>query len=277
MTIGGTLVEFVSESIKEVIEIVQDDGLRGTRTRQMERLAQGLIHVAGDIVMNPTPVELEAVLWPALNSATATYTLTDSLSDLTVVVDNGTATYTYVLRVNVMTYEGAPGEKMKLTLSCVGKTLAITSGGSLSGAPDVTNREFMFSDLGSGVTIGGTAYSIDRFILRFDNKIIPTYMQGQSATDLEPTDRVITLGLQTKYTSTEAGLLTANRSQPAIGSAITGSLAFTNGSDSLAFTMAALVATSESVTVPGRQHLRLPLNYQVFGLSSVKEVVTTIN
>jgi hypothetical protein len=280
-SIGGTQVEFVSQSIAQSIELVQDDGLRGTRTRVMERVALGNIGISGDIVLQPTPAEFAAVMSYGLNSTSATYTLSDPLADVTVIFDLGAGNplLTYTGRFNTMKFEGGPGEKIKLTIGFVGKTLVIGNGGAIGGSPPTSQRPFMFYDASSGVTIGGSTYSIDKFELTFDNKISPTYMQGQTATDLEPTDRVVTLGLQTKYTSTEAGLLTTGITGPVIGSPQTASISFTNGSDSLAFSFAALVLTPKSVTVPGRTHLRLPLEYTCYGVSasSAKEVVTTIN
>lgn len=273
MSIGGTVVEFVSHDIKETREIIQDDGLRGTRTRALERVAQGNIKVAGSITMQPSPVELTAVLKYLLSSGSG-LALTDAMQDVVVVVATPVITNTYTGRFTSGEFTGEPGKKVTLKLNFVGKTLSTGAGGALA-APDLTQRPYMFYDMGSGITIGGTAYSIDKFHLMFDNKIEPTYMQGQAATDLEPTDRVITLGIQTKYTSVEAGLLVTAQTGPVIASPQAASVAFTNGSDSLTFTFGALVATSETVVVPGRQHLRLPLNYQCYGVGTTKEVVTT--
>ena len=273
MTISGTAVEFVSHHIKETREIIEDDGLRGTRTRALERVNQGNIKIAGSITMQPTPAEMSLVL-PFVLASTGT-ALTDALGDVTVVIDNGTKTETHLGRFTSAHITGEPGKKINLKLSYVGKTLTVSSGGSLSGTPDITVRPYMFYDMGSGVTIGGTAYAIDKFDLGIDNKIEPTYMMGQTATDLEPTDRVITLGIQTKYNTAEQALLTLAQAGPVIASPLAGSIAFTNGANSMSFTMASLVAMSETVTIPGRNHLRLPLNYHCYGVSTTRELVTT--
>jgi len=278
MTINGNVVEFISSSITEVSEIIQDDGLRGTRTRQMERVALGQTKVGGDIVFSPTQVELGYILPYALNSSSANYTLTDQMADVTIVLDLGARAnigYTYVGRFSMVKYEGGPGEKMKLTVSFVGKTLAIGSGGTISTAADVTQREYMFSDSGSGITIGGTQYSFDKFEFTCDNKINPTFLQGRTATDLESSDRVITLACQTKYTPTESGLLVIERAGPIIGSPLTASIAFTNGTNTLSFTFAALVATPRSAAIPGRDHVRLPLEFYCFGVGANKEMILT--
>ena len=274
MTIGGTAVEFVSHDMKETREIVEDEGLRGTRTRALERIAVGQIKVGGSITMHPTPAEMAVVLPYVMGNSALV--LTDPMQDVTIVIDTVTKLYTYVGRFSSAHMTGEPGKMITLKLNFVGKTLVTASGGSLSAAPDITVRPYMFSDAGSGLTIASTTYSIDKFDLGIDNKIEPTYMQGQTATDLEPTDRVVTLGVQTKYTTAESGLLDLAQAGPLIATPLTGSIGFTNGTNSMSFTFGALVAMSETVTTPGRQHLRLPLNYHCYGVSTTKEVVTTL-
>jgi hypothetical protein len=274
LSIGGTNCEFQSCDIKETREIVEDDGLRGTRTRSMERVAQGNIQVGGSITMQPNPAELTAVLPYVLSSSGSSFALSDTLEDVTVVVTMSTlVTYTYVGRFTAAHFDGAPGGKINLKLDFVGKTLTTSTGGAVT-PPSVTARPYMFYDMGSGITLSGSTYSIDKFALSVDNKIVPTYMQGQTATDLEPTDRIITLSVQTKYTSTEAGLFTTAQAGPITTSPFAASIAFANSSDTLSFTFGALVAVSESVTVPGRQHLRLPLNYHCYGVGTTKEMIT---
>ena len=272
---GGTVISFVSHSVKEVREIVADDGLRGTRARSMERVAQGLIHVAGDIVCQPTPTELTALLPYALQGSTA-FTLTDAMQDFTLVIDEVTKGFTSSGRFNTMRISGSPGKKLDFTFGFIGYSMTTGSGGTISTASDLTQRPYVMSDMGSGITIGGTTYLIDKFELTVDNGISPTFMQGQTATDLAPADRQIHLSLASKFSSTEAPLLITNQTGPVIASPITGSLAFTNGSNSITFSFPALVATSETPTTPGGAgKLRLPLNYQAYKVGSSLEMVIT--
>ena len=276
MTIGGTAVEFVSSDISEKIDIVPDDGLRGTRTRSLERVAQGLKHYSGSIVLQASPVEVALVLPYVLNNSGG-LTLTDAMQDVTVVIDTKTKLYTYVGRFTKMTITGESGKKINLRLDFVGKSGTFGSGGTLSTNADVTNRPYMFSDT-SGVTINSVLYDVDRFELSIDNVIVPTYMTGQTPTDLEPTDRICMLTVQTKYNTTEQALLTLAQAGPVIASPLAGSMGFTNGSNSMSFTWAAMVAKSETVKVPGRQHLRLPLTYELLGFGSTptREMVTAL-
>lgn len=271
LSIGGTVCEFVSIGIKESIPIVDDDGLRGIRSRHQERIALGNIAVGGQIILQPSPAEVTAIL-PFLLS-TSGLTLTDQMQNCTVIVITPTSTYTFVGRFSKGTFSGSPGQKMRLALDFVGKTCVVSAGGA-AGTPDIVQRPYMFYDQGSGLTIASTAYQIDKFELSVDNKIEPTYMSGQTATDLEPTDRIVSLSCESRFVS-EATILTTGLAGPVIGTPLAGSIAFTNGSNSLTFSMPALAMLPETVTVPGRQHLRLPLNFRAYAVNSGTELTVT--
>ena len=155
--------ELLSHSIKESIEIVPDEGLRGSRSRDISRVALGKIKVAGDLVLTPTPAELAVFMPFILGTASSggSYAQADALTDMYVMLDNVTEVNTYLLRVNQAKFESAPGEKLKLTMSCVGKTMTQGAVGSFPNtvpAIDTTIRPYMFYDLASGVTLAGTAY-----------------------------------------------------------------------------------------------------------------------
>jgi hypothetical protein len=100
-------------------------------------------------------------------------------------------------------------------------------------------------------------------------------MQGQAPTDLEPQDREVMLRIKTKYTSTEAGLQTTALSGPALGSPVTGTLAFTNGSNSCSLAFGALVAVPKSVSVQNKGPLRWDGEYRCYKVGSTLEVVPT--
>lgn len=274
LSIGGAVMEFVSCDIKETRELIDDEeGIRGTRSRVLERAVQGLIKVGGSIKMNPTPIELAAV-WPYCVQSSTGAVLTDAMQDVSVIVDLQTVANTYLGRFSKVTLGAQPGKKLDLTLQFVGKTNTVGSGGAVSGTPDITVRPYMMMDSGSGITIGGSTYAIDQFELDIDNHIDPTYMQGQTATDLEPMDREVRLKVRTKYTGTESGLQTTAIAGPSIASPVSGSIAFTNGSNSVTFTFGALVAEPESVTVTDKKKLRWNGNYRAYRTGSTLEVVT---
>lgn len=283
---GGTTVfngssirlEYLSHSLKETTEIVSDEGLRGTRVRNIERVATGNVHVGGQIHLQPNVVELEAIMPFILGTASSagSYVVADTLPDLYVMIDNVAEVDTYLVRVTKATFNSGPGQRMDLLLDVVGKTLTVGASGSFPGtvpAINIATRAYQFYDTASGLTVNSINYSIDKFSLAIDNKIVPSFMMAPTATDLEPTDRVITLGVQTKYVAgTETALFTDNRA----GTARTANISFTNGANTFSFTFGNLLASAESVVQPGRQHLRFPLNYQAYGISTTKDIVVTL-
>lgn len=274
LSIGGTLYEFVTAGLSGSYELIDDeDGIRGVRSRSLERATQGNFKGGGDIKINPTPLELSG-LWPFLvNSSTAT-TLTDAMQDVTIIVDLITKKNTYVCRIAKGTINGQPGKKLDLTLSVIAKSM-VEGATSLSGVPDITNRPYMMADAGSGITIGGVTYSFEEYEMMIDNHIEPTYLQGQLPTDLEPQDREVHLNVKTKYTSTEAALNTLALTGPILGSPVAGSIAFTNGANSATFVFGALVAEPKSVSVPSKKQLRWDGAFRAYKVGTTLEVVTT--
>jgi Phage tail tube protein len=264
--------------LKEHIDIISDEGLRGTRTRNEERLALGNVHIGGSITLEPTSVELENLMPFILGTASSggTYAVSDSLPNLYLLADLVAKVNTFTTRVNKATFSSSPGKKLQLKLDLVGTIMTIGASGTFASAsiPALDlHPVYRMADMGSGVTINSLPYSLDEFELTIDNVIKPTFMQGVTATDLEPTDRIVTLKFRTKYTTTEAVLQTDQRAMTTRA----GSIAFVNSaSDTFSFTFASLVAAPTSPTVPGRDHLRLNHEYQAYGLSTTKELVVTL-
>jgi hypothetical protein len=262
--------------------IVDDEGIRGQRSMQLERATQGQFRVSGQIKLQPTPVELAYIMPLAMgtsnvSSSSSSYTdsLTDALSDVTLGMDLQTKTYTFVGRFNKLTIGASPGKKIDLTIDFVGYGnaygSAVGSGGTIAGSADLTNRPYMCQDSGTGVTIGGVAYSFDQLEIEIDNKIDPTYMQGLYATDLQPTGREVNLSARFKYTSTEAPLLATAFSGPVIASPVAASVALTNGSNSCTLSMPAVIAEPKTVGLTEKK-LRLPLRYRCLKTSTTPEL-----
>jgi hypothetical protein len=271
-------LSFLDNHIQETIELVQDEGLRGTRTRNVERVALGLNKVAGTIKLRPNVVELESLMPFILGTASSagSYVVADTLPNLYLLADFVANVGTFTTRVTKATFSGSPGQPIDLTLDLVGTVMSLGAAGTFASASipaiNIASRQYMFYDDASGITVNGTGYAIDQFQLTIDNKIVPTYMMGATATDIEPTDRVITLSVRTKFTSGETTLQTDQRA----GTPRTGSLSFTNGASTFSFTFGNLLAHPESVVVPDRNHLRLPSNYQAYGVSTTKDVVVAL-
>lgn len=277
------IFEFVNCSVTATQDLlVDDEGNRGYRSMQLERTVLGQMHVAGQIKLQPTPLEM-AYLIPLVmgtantssSSSSQIDSLTDGLQDVTLVMDLQTKGNTFIGRFAKMSIGANPGQKMDVTIDFVGYGAAFSTmvgnGGSISGVGDITNRPYFVSDSGSGITIAGTAYPFDQFELEIDNKVSPTFMQGIFATDLQPIGREVVLNARFKYTSVEAPLLATAFGGPVIGSPVVGSIAFTNGSNAMAITLPAVIAEPKTVTQTEKK-LRLPLRYRCLRTGTTPEI-----
>jgi hypothetical protein len=270
-------IPYLSHTIKETINRLEDDSMRGTRTRTVERLAQGNKVVGGQLKLQPTNDELQALMPFIMGVASSggTYALADALTDLYVLIENVATVDTYLLRISKATFEARSGDRLNLTLDLAGKTLTKGSAGSFPGTVPAADlaRSYMFYDNASGITLAGTAYPIEGVQVVIDNAIVPTFMMGQDATDLEATDRKVTVSAKTKYTADELTLIAAIRA----GTAMTGSLSFTNGSDTFAMTFGNLFGNSQSVEQTSRAaKMRYPLELGAYGVGTTKELVVTL-
>ena len=273
-------LEFMSSDLKEVIELLQDDGIRGTRTRNSERIVLGNVHIGGSITLQPSVAELEGLMPFILGTASATgsYVVSDTLPNFYLLMDLVAKVVTWTTRITKATFSSGPGEKLTLKLDLVGSVASYGASGSFASAsiPAIDNNPpFRMADLGSGITINSIAYLVDQFELSVDNKIVPTFMISTTASDLEPTDRVVTLHVRTKYTSVEVALQTDQRA----GTTRACTLAFTNAaSQAMTFTLPSILADPNSVVVESKEgKLRYTSEYRCYGLgASTKEIVVTL-
>jgi len=183
----------------------------------------------------------------------------------------GTELFTFLTRPSSWTLTIEPGKKVMLTLNLVGKTLTKTSTYTFPTIDDLS-RPYMAYDLGAstGMTIKSVAQLVEKIELTCDHKIEPTFLIGQTATDLEPTDRVVTCKVTTKYNAAiEQTLLTDARA----GTAVTGSFTLTNGTVSMAVSMGAMVADSVSPPINDRGKIRLETTYNCYKTGATGEIV----
>ncbi len=276
---GSLYMRYLKNTLAVNIPVEQNESTRGTRSRYAIDTAQGNIAVAGTLEMEPNSIEISRILtYMGFSVSIGTYTLTDTLTDLYVITDMVSQLHKYRMRINKATFSSQPGKKLKLALDLVGYTLTVDTieADFPVVTADSTLRPYMMYDLYSGITIDSTSYDIDDFSLEIDNHIEPTYMSGQTATDMEPTDRTVMLKVQSRFSTTET---------PILANAISGhnssaSFAFTNQANiaySLTFAIGSMVATAKSPSVERAKKIRLPMEYQCYATSGgASEVVITL-
>lgn len=265
--------EFVSCNIGKTGSLVQTEGIRGTRSRIKETVVAGTYTVGGQIVMVPTPGDLDDLLpWilGADEAATDTFALAETLPERYVTVDKVAKVATYAgCKVNTATFRSAANQDLTLTLDVAGKTETLGDAASFPSLTPDLDQPYIHHNM--VLTLGGAAKDCISVEIAINNfLLLDRFRNTQTRAHLPEGDRVITLTVEVPYTSDETGLY-----DPAIAG-IAGIVKYTKGNQSITFTFANLKAAAEPIQVPGRgQEIITRLSYQAFQSSTTKELVVT--
>lgn len=266
--------DFQNENLACQEEMPDTGGLRGTRSHVVERVRQGIRRVQGSITMQPTPVELAALL-PWILGATAsgtTFALADALTSRYVTVDRVGKVFTYDgCFVDSATFRASQGQPLSLTLNLVGSDETVANAATFPSLTiDTTTNAFMFFDC--ALVIAGTTYLAKDFELTINNHIDRDRIFNAQvlSTATKAMDRTVTMRTHLPY-----GDATAAYNTGSSGVAVTST--FTNGTVSLAFSLVKVVFPRRSPTVQGRQEVMLPLDGTCYRSGSTLELVTTLD
>jgi hypothetical protein len=261
VTPGGGVVErfvFANESLAKRGLIIPRNGLRGSRSAVADDTRQGPYQVVGSVQLEPTPADLSIWL-PRILGAPAsgsTYALANTLPSFSLSVDRVAQVFTYAgCKVNRATFLGAKGSLVALRLDIVGQSESVASAGSFpSLTPSVAAGPYIFA--GDPVlTLNAAVREVQEFELVIDNALTTDrFMNSLTVVNLPEGDR--TVRLRTKHAWAAANLDLYN--QALAGAA--GSLAFTNGGNSTAFSFGTLQVPANSPTTPGKAEVMLTLD-----------------
>lgn len=260
-------IEFVSESVKKTGTILDTNGIRGTRSHASERTAEGTYTVAGQITLHPTPAVLDLWLPRILgaNESTDTFALADTLPEFDLLIDRVAKRFVYGgCKVNKATFSGSSGQLIQLVLDIIGKT-ETESDTAFPSITDPTDPPYVFHQ--GALTLVGSARSFNSFETVVDNLLVTRFSNSQSATAINPGDRIVSFKCETPYTSSETDLY----NQALLGSA--GSLVFTNGNRSLTFTYGKLQFPANSPVIAGKGEIPLTLDGIARMTGSTRELV----
>lgn len=264
-------LDFVSESLQATTNLVESDGIRGTRSRNKERVRAGLINVGGNITMNPSPTELDELLEVILGGteSTDTFALAETLPTFIIAVDRVAKVFTYAgLVVNTASFTGTPGQPMTLSMDVLGTTETVANAGTFPALTFDLDSMFVFTD--AVFTYNSTAYAVTEFDVTINNNVTARFTNSTTATDISPEDREVTLTVTTPYTSSETALYLPG----VAGNA--GDLALTNGGQSLTFDFANLKANPDvTPVVGGRGEIFNQITFKSFKSSSTNELIVT--
>lgn len=277
LSINGQQMDFNQIKPLTMRELVDnsDVAIRGILDHPKEKITIGRLHIGFEVTMNPSPAELD-VLLPLMGgseSPTDTFTIGDTYSTFTSVVDYGTKVHHYTnCKAGRAVFFGQRGAMpIGLTLQVLGTGL---SEDTSFGTPTALDLDIVYAFHEGVLTYSSTEYNFDRFQLVIDPHLQVQWNNSATPTEICATNRTILLSTNVPYTSSEASLLTTPLLTNADGAAA--SLAFTRSGESTTFTFANLKSVARPPAIPGKTALRLPLNFRCYR-SSTSPALTVTN
>lgn len=238
--------EIVSETLRKTNEIVDTNGIRGTRSHASERTRFGLDRVGGTISYIVSPLILDLLLPRIQGTAESadSFVLAETLISFDVLVERIAKRFLYTTcYVDKARFRFTPGQLVTLDIDVIGtgETVSATAFPTITAPTDVP---YTCSD--TVFTLVSSARTVMSCELVYDNMIEARFSNSTTATDIFPTDRIVTVNVTTPYTSSETDLY----AQALLGSA--GTIAITNGTTSCTFTFGKIQFPDSAPTMATR-------------------------
>lgn len=264
-------VEFVGESLAKKQTILDTGGIRGTRSHPAERTRDGTYVVEGTIHFHCSKGLLDLLLPRILGGGSSpTYTLAETLPAFDVLVERVANRFVYgTCKVSRATFKARASGLLELALDVVGETEAVSATAFPAIAPP-TDAPYLWQDC--VVTLNSAARVVTEFELVVDNHLRARFSNSQTASDLYPTDRTVSLRCTVPFNGDETDLYGANTAGAAAAS-----LVFTNGANNVTFALARVQFPDHSPIVAGKGEIVLRLDGTAKKLASTSELVVTNN
>lgn len=265
-------MEAISATLKKTNTHHNSPGLRGTRSRRKERTRLVRTTVSGNIVMEPTPTEIDYLIEKILGgtSAAGVTDVADTLPEFYINIDKVTKVCEYSgCRVGRAMIQAASGEPIRLTLDIEGEDETVGAAGSFPALTLPTDNIFVCSDI--TLTLEGASRQFNQATLTIDNFLLADLWRNSlTRPEIEPGDRQVQLTVEAPYSSNNSALYDA-----AIAGAAA-SLAFSDGSTTYTFAAANAKIPADGAEVPGRGgELVLPLTVDWYSDATTSECKCT--
>jgi hypothetical protein len=206
--------EFISESIKKQGQILDTSGLRGTRSHNVARTRIGPYTVGGSVVINPSPNDLDIWLPRILGAAESVdvFNVAETLPTFSVLVNrvashgtNGGMQYDDCI-VSRATFRSSQGGFLELEIEIVGKTETVdVAFPSLTLGVTDADKPYVHTD--AVLTLQSATRQMQSVEVIIDNVVESTFHNSISATDVDPTDRIITVRAEVSWQDANAQAL----------------------------------------------------------------------
>jgi hypothetical protein len=270
-TTASAEFEFLEGSSLGLAEnFIDTNALRGTRSHGSERVRRGLRQVNGTLLFAPNPLELVTLLPLILGGSPSgtSYPLAETLPTSEWFASrDGTIYHVNGAVVESATFSAQEGGPMTVSMTVVGKD-EVAEGSMGSAAIDVTTQPFTLMD--AAVSVASGAREVSGFELTIRNTLEVKYRNSLTPTQIVATDREVTLSLPISL-GTDSALY---------GSALGGvaaTVTLTNGTVSLAFSLAKVQAPREELPFGQRGILDFPWRGVARKSGSTLELVTTLD
>jgi hypothetical protein len=248
---------FVSESLHKTGKIVERAGLRGTRSRVSDDTRIGPYTVSGNLVLEPSPVDLGFWLQQILGGTPSggSYAFAETLPSFTLGVARGPKNFRYAgCKVSRATFSGSHGSLLRVALELVGQSETLETTAWPAIAADVT-APYIFSDL--TLSINSIAREVHDFELVVDNGLIADrFMNSTTIVNAPEGDRMVMLKTTHAWATANVDLY-----DPGLAGYTGATLSFASGGHTSTFTFGCLQAPAESPTAAQRQENMLKLNW----------------
>lgn len=266
-------LEIISSTLKQTASLIQSEGIRGTRSRNGARVKQGQKSVGGDLVMNPTPVELDNLLPYILgaNESTDVFAVADTLPTFLVMLDRVQKLHTYAgLVVARAVFDFTANQLVRLTLTVNGTTETEANAGGFPSLTIDTGEAYVMHQ--GALTLHSSTREFNSARLTIDNGLNVFFRNSQEAAAIVPGDRVVTLDVELPYDSNNLDIYTSQEA----GTWASGTLVLTNGNQSCTIAMNSLRAEPGTPDIQNRNgELVMPMSFRAYMTSSTREVQFT--
>jgi hypothetical protein len=250
-----------------------EEATRGTRSRSKERVAQGLIETTLNIVLNPSPAELDILLPMILGGAESvdSFPLAETTAYKDILVDWSVHRQIYQdCLVNRAEFSSSQGQPLRLSLEFWCRTQDTPVATAFPSIAVDTDNIYVHHQ--GVLTARSAARDFSEASVVIDNNLERSYNNAQNPTFIFPTDRVIELTGNVPFTSDEDDLYTGPLASAA-GAA--GTLVYTNGGQSLTFTFGNLKEQDASPPAMTGGETRQSITWRAYKSGSTAELAVT--
>jgi len=264
ITAGGAPVNtalpmpVVSETLAKRQVLLERQGLRGVRGRDIDDLAVGPHTVEGTIVLEPTSAEL-VYLWFAAGIGTGVGV--EPLPVVTLVIDRGVSVFTYAsCKLSRLTLSSSQGGLLQA--SCDFVALDESVGGAVAEPATALPMSHGNSTLVIGAVDPAPCLE---YTFTVDNAVESgRFLMGLTIPEAVATDRRVTLSATLPYNATNKALIDGNVA------GVEAVLVIGDGTNTHEITMTKVAGGAETPATGGRSEITIPIN-----LTAYKDAATT--